>query len=449
MIPILFEAAGLVAALVALFFTARSSRAIPRGPQVALLLLLGLIIVLHLANVFEWSGATWADTLADHLSVAVPLFWGLFLFEVGRGYLSAQVDAGTEQLRFFLEKVPIPVACLSADGALQAYSFAWQHALPGSAPGVPLANVLPVPLPNLERCIATCVQDGKEAHCLEDEAEDQAGNTRYFRWELRRWVHPDHQRPLILLVLEEITSHIDSETQRLMAAEELSRAQRLAHVAQLAAGAAHDFNNLLHVIYAAALELRENPGDERASRDLDSALQTATNLTRAMLQFGKLEGDTRGAVDFRQVVVDLQGLLNQALGRRHEIVVSLTTDHTLRVDGSKVRLQQAVLNLLLNARDAMPEGGSIELTLGAHEAGVQLMVRDFGVGMTEDVRKQLFTPFFTTKGQLGTGLGLGVVRSVVEEHRGRLSVESEPGVGTTFCIWLPLMKGDVQSLPPA
>ncbi len=445
MMPVLFESAGLAAALIALFFTARSSGAIPRNPQIALLFLLGLIVLLHLANILEWSGVEWADAVADHVSIVVPLLWGLFLLEVGRCYLSARVDAGTEQLRFFLEKVPVPVACLGSDSTLQAYSFAWQKALPGSALGVPLDEVLPVSLPNLERCIDECIREGKEACCFEEETEDDAEDKRYFRWALRRWVTPDHLHPQILLVLEEITSHIDSETQRFMAAEELARAQRLAHLGQLAAGAAHDFNNLLQVIYTAALDIRENPADERASRDLDSALQTATELTRSMLQFGKVGSDARGLVDLRQVVVDLQGLFSHALSRRHEVEIALPDDHSLPIYGSKVRLQQAVLNLLLNARDAMPEGGTIQLSLGVHEGNARLMVRDFGVGMTEEVQKQLFTPFFTTKGELGTGLGLGVVRSVMEEHGGRLSVESEPGVGTTFHVWLPLMRTDVQS----
>ncbi len=439
MMPIVFETAGLAAALVALLFTARSSGAIPRGPQIVLLLLLGLIVLLHAANILEWNGYAGADAIADHVSIGVPLLWGLFLLEVGRCYLSARVDADTEQLRFFLEKVPIPVACLGPGNRLQAYSSAWEHMLPGSAPGVPLERVLPFSLPNVARAITECIDSGAEACAHEDEAEDSEGNKHYFRWALRRWVHPDHKRPLILLALEDITSHIDSETERLMAADELARAQRLAHVGQLAAGAAHDFNNLLQVIYAAALNLRENPRDARAERDLDSTLQTATTLTKSMLQFGKLGGDTRGPVDLRQMVVDLQGLLSHALSRRHEVVVSLTSDHALFVLGSKARLEQAVLNLVLNARDAMPDGGRIELSLGAQAESAELTVRDFGVGMTEEVRKQLFTPFFTTKGELGTGLGLGVVRRVVEEHHGRLSVESEPGVGTLFTVSLPVM----------
>jgi signal transduction histidine kinase len=439
MMPVAFEAAGLIAALIALFFTARASGAIPRSPQVVLLLLLGLIVLLHLANILESEGHAWADTVADHISIGVPLVWGLFLLEVGRCYLSARVEAGTEQLRFFLEKVPIPVACLGPGNTLQAYSSAWEAALPGSAPGVPLEKVLPFPLPKVARAIAECIDSGAEACEHEDEAQDSEGNKHYFRWALRRWVHPDHERPLVLLALEEITSHIDSETERLMAADELARAQRLGHLGQLAAGAAHDFSNLLQVIYAASLDLQESPRNERASRDLESALETARALTQSMLQFGKLGDDKQRPVDLRQVVVDLEGILSHALSRRHEVVVSLANDQPLTVLGSKARLQQALLNLLLNARDAMPEGGKIELSLGEHEGGAQLTVRDFGVGMTEEVRKQLFTPFFTTKGDLGTGLGLGVVRRVVEEHRGRLSIESEPGEGTTFSVWLPLM----------
>ena len=439
MMPTYFEAAGFVAAVVACAFVARARRAIPSAARAVLFGLLAMLVSGHVVNVLEWSGVGWADTIGDEISIVVPLLWGLFLLEIGRSYLTAQVDANTEQLRFFLEKVPVPVACLSSDSCLQAFSLSWSRILPASSLGVPLSRVLPAPLHGLESAIEQTSARGSEASSTEESATDAEGRRHYFRWAVRRWSHPDHQRPLLLVMLEETTGAIEAEASRALAAEELARAQRLAHVGQLAAGAAHDFNNLLHVIQMAALEVQQRPGSEEATQELQSAIKTASALTRSMLQFGKAGTVSRTAIDLRALVLDLQGLMNHVLGRRHRVLVSTDATGPIQVYGNEARLQQAVLNLITNARDAMPDGGDIRITLTVAEREVELSVQDTGVGMSEEVRKRLFSPFFTTKDASGTGLGLSVVRSAVEEHQGKISVDSELGVGTTFRVKLPLL----------
>jgi signal transduction histidine kinase len=440
MMPTYFEVAGLVAAVVACVFVGRARRAIPSTARAVLFGLLAMLVTSHVVNILEWSGVRWADAIGDQISIVVPLLWGLFLLEIGRSYLTAQVDANTEQLRFFLEKVPVPVACLSADSCLQAYSLSWSRTLPASSLGVPLSRVLPAPLRGLERAIERAIAQGIEASSTEESTDDADGSPHYFRWAVRGWSHPDHQRPLVLVMLEETTGSIEAEASRALAAEELARAQRLAHVGQLAAGAAHDFNNLLHVIQMAALEVQQRPGSEEATQELQSAIKTASALTRSMLQFGKAGTSSRTAIDLRALVLDLQGLMNHVLGRRHRVLVSIEATGPIQVYGNEARLQQAVLNLITNARDAMPDGGDIRLTLTVADREVELSVRDTGVGMSEDVRKRLFSPFFTTKAASGTGLGLSVVRSAVEEHQGKISVDSEPGAGTTFRVKLPLLE---------
>jgi signal transduction histidine kinase len=440
MMPTYFEVAGLLAALVACAFVARARRAIPAEARLVLFALLAMLVTGHLVNVLEWSGATWADTIGDQVSIIVPLLWGLFLLEIGRSYLTAQVDASTEQLRFFLEKVPVAVACLSADSRLQAYSLTWSRTLPASNFGAPLTQVLPVPLRGLERAIGRSIEQGSEASSAEESSQDAEGHPHYYRWAVRGLSHPDHRRPLVLVMLEETTNSIEAEARRALAAEELARAQRLAHVGQLAAGAAHDFNNLLHVIQMAALELQQRPNSDEAAEDLQAAIKTASALAKSMLQFGKAGTVSRSAIDLGALIIGLQGLMNHVLGRRHRVLVSTDAPGPITVYGNESRLQQAVLNLITNARDAMPEGGDIRLTLSVSGHEVELSVRDTGVGMSEEVQARLFSPFFTTKDASGTGLGLSVVRSAVEEHQGKISVESELGVGTTFRVKLPLLE---------
>ncbi|HWO10144.1 MAG TPA: ATP-binding protein [Polyangiaceae bacterium] len=438
MMPTYLEVAGLAVALAACVIVFRRRYAIPTASRVVLFGLLSMLVTGHVANVLEWSGHTWADTLADEVSVIVPLLWGLFLLEIGRSYLSAQVDAGTAQLRFFLEKVPVAVAFLDPDSRLTAYSLAWSRSFSASDVGAPLARVLPAPLPALERALASLASSDTDPVTAEEESCDEHGRARYFRWVVRSLSHPDHERPVVLLILDEITTAVEAQRHRTRAAVELARAQRLAHVGQLAAGAAHDFNNLLHVIQAAASELEEGGDRGHAMEEMQAALRTAAALTKSMLQFGKAGTQKRAALDFRALVVDLQKLLNHVLGRRHRVVMTVDPNRAVNVYGNEARLQQAVLNLVTNARDAMPDGGDIQLSLEVVGQEVRLCVRDSGVGMSEEVRKQLFAPFFTTKDASGTGLGLNVVRSVVEEHQGSITLDSQLGLGTTFRISLPL-----------
>ena len=396
----------------------------------------------HLANVLEAAGFTWADTIADQLSLLVPVLWGLFLLETGRAYISERLRASDEQVRFFLENVPASVAWLDAETKLVGSSQAFSNALPNAAPGVALGKILPVALPQLATAIACCLSGDDDSGLTEESVGLEEGAPRHFRWSVRRWLHPDRPEPGMLLLFEELTAERDAEAQRLLAAEELARTQRLADVGQLAAGAAHDFNNFLQIIHSALWELELDPQPQTAAAlgNMRQALEAAGQMTRAMLHFGSGQAAPAGPVDLRALLLDVQGPLTHALGRRHRLNMSLPERGRLQVWGHASRLQQALLNLTVNARDAMPRGGVIRLAVVVDGGEVVLSVSDSGVGMSEAVQNQLFTPFFTTKGALGTGLGLRVVRGAVEEHKGSVAVESEPGVGTTFRVRLPLFE---------
>ncbi|MCB9630578.1 MAG: ATP-binding protein [Sandaracinus sp.] len=129
--------------------------------------------------------------------------------------------------------------------------------------------------------------------------------------------------------------------------------------------------------------------------------------------------------------------MRSTLLRKYELVLT-STGRPATLDGSATRLQQMLLNLIVNARDAMPEGGRIDVSVVATEDEAQIRVSDRGPGIAPELLPRIFTPFFTTKGAAGTGLGLSVVRGVAEEHGGRIEVSSEPGEGTTFTITLPV-----------
>ncbi len=434
------EGLGLLASLATLWVASRSAALVGRVRRITLLGLVAVLGLGHLANVLEVNGVRTADTIADQFSILVPFLWGLFLLETGRAYLSARLAASDEQVRFFLEAVPGSVAWVDGDGQLLGFSQAWAALLPSSANGRSLREVLPVALPALEQATRGCV--AQQSRCDEPLTQEVAvgadGRPRHYRWCVRSWSHPDRPAPGVMVLLEDATAEAEAEEQRAADAEELARTQRMAHVGQMAAGAAHDFNNFLQVIHGAMWELGSDGQNRQAVDNVHRALDAAQEMTRSMLRFGREQSSKTELVDLVGLLRELRSPLAHALGRRHRLEVKLPERGAVRVEGRPLRLQQAVLNLAVNARDAMASGGTIEISLLVEEGEAVLSVRDFGAGMSDDVRSRLFTPFFTTKGQHGSGLGLHVVQSVVHEQRGQISVESEPEQGSTFRLRLPL-----------
>ena len=226
----------------------------------------------------------------------------------------------------------------------------------------------------------------------------------------------------------------------------LARAEKLEAVGQLAGGIAHDFNNLLTTItsYARFLERSLEPSDRRredAARILRAADQAAV-LTRKLLAVGRQEPREPVAVKLGGVVTRTAELLERTLGAdvRLELDLSRACGPVFADPGD---LDQVLLNLALNARDAMPLGGRIRISLAEEDDQAHLAVRDDGIGMDEATVGRIFEPFFTTRGDAGgTGLGLATCYGIVDSLGGRFEVDSTPGEGTTFHVFLPLFLGD-------
>jgi signal transduction histidine kinase/CheY-like chemotaxis protein len=234
---------------------------------------------------------------------------------------------------------------------------------------------------------------------------------------------------------------------------QLHQAQKLDAVGQLAGGLAHDFNNLLTVIdgYAALLII---DADEVVRRDLAmirDAAGRASALTRQLLTFSRAQTALPQVVDVSTVVTSVETLLRRLIREDVDLVVTVTTEPTpVRADPSQ--LEQVLVNLAINARDAMPAGGTLAIHTdrvqldggGADETAtrpgdyVLITVTDSGCGMTAQVITRIFEPFFTTKDPgKGTGLGLSTVYGIVTRAGGNVRVDSRPGAGTTFEVYLP------------
>jgi two-component system, cell cycle sensor histidine kinase and response regulator CckA len=239
--------------------------------------------------------------------------------------------------------------------------------------------------------------------------------------------------------------------------EQLRQSQKMEAVGRLAGGVAHDFNNLLTAIngYSEMMmkSLRENDPLQSTVAEIKRAGERAASLTRQLLTFSRRQVLASRVLDLNQVVSEIRQMLGRLIGE--DIQLLTVGDPALaKINADPGQMEQVILNLALNARDAMPTGGRLTIetanvrldkeqtgTFFAIDPGryIRLTVSDTGVGMNDEIKAHLFEPFFTTKpaGQ-GTGLGLSTVYGIVKTAGGNLSVASEPGIGTTFSVYLPV-----------
>ncbi len=266
--------------------------------------------------------------------------------------------------------------------------------------------------------------------------------------------------PHLLMMVQDISARLELEVQ-------LRQAQKMEGVGQLAAGIAHDFNNLLTVIQGhSSLQLATgNLGDDAADsmRQIALAGDRAADLTRQLLAFSRRQVMRPRVLQLNEFVSELAGILRSAIGERVELRCHLEKGLPA-IWADEASLEQVLMHLTLNARDAMPEGGCITITtdevkvdaeMASHHAEarpgvfVRLRVSDTGVGMDEATRARIFEPFFTTKEvNKGSGMGLATVYGITKQHEGWIEVTTAPGEGSTFAIYLPLTERAPET-PPA
>jgi len=263
----------------------------------------------------------------------------------------------------------------------------------------------------------------------------------------------------LMALMGDVTQRKLTEQQNEQLKDQLRQSQKMEAVGRLAGGVAHDFNNLLTAIagYAELLQGLDQPGEQRrtyADEILKSA-HRAASLTRQLLAFSRRQVLQPRVLDLNEVVSGMEGLLRRLIGEHIEFSAARKPDlWSVRADQNQ--LEQVILNLAVNARDAMPDGGNLTIETRNVRLGqdysdghgrvrtgphVLLAVSDTGCGMDAETRSHLFEPFFTTKEKgRGTGLGLATVYGIVKQSGGDIWVYSEPGRGTTFKIYLPALE---------
>jgi two-component system, cell cycle sensor histidine kinase and response regulator CckA len=301
------------------------------------------------------------------------------------------------------------------------------------------------------------VQSGQPLVNREESIADQAGNQR---WLLTTKAPLRNSQGEIMGLVG--VSHDITQRKRLEA--EFLQAQKMESIGRLAGVVAHDFNNLLTVISSYAYLAMDKllPGDSARGdlQEVQKAAARATDLVRQLLTFARRPIVEPRVLNLNDLIVDLEKTLHSLIGEDIELATLLAPDLG-QIKADPGRIEQVLINLVVNARDAMPDGGTLTIETGQVTfdptdvlmrigiiAGryVLLAISDTGMGIADDVRQHIFEPFFTTKEPgRGTGLGLAICYGIVTQHGGSIEVNTTPGQGTTFTIYLPRFEATAEA----
>lgn len=278
------------------------------------------------------------------------------------------------------------------------------------------------------------------------------GDLRWFEFNVVPKKMPEGEPPHFIILSHDITDKKRALTQVIEAQRRLMQTQKLEAVGRLAGGIAHDLNNfLMPVLGYAEMGLQMVSTHEKMHAyllEIKKAAERAAGIVKQILAFSKRTESEPEKTDLNSVIMGLKNGLFHLLGENVQIDTKLAPN-LFPVLADRGQMEQIVMNLVLNARDAMPEGGTITVeTMNEEKQSndgilrrVVLRVIDTGYGMSKAVQERIFDPFFTTKGpEHGTGLGLSTVYGIVKQHNGGITVANEPGKGTTFIVVLPAME---------
>jgi PAS domain S-box-containing protein len=361
-----------------------------------------------------------------------------------------------ERLRLQFDRMPMGCILFDGEYRVQEWNPAAERIFGWSASEVIDRDIVDLIVPTrargaVDRVLRRLVEGDMGAHSTNANITKD-GKVITCEWFNTPIVGEDGRAVRILSMVRDVTERIRIE-------EELRQAQKMDAIGQLASGVAHDFNNLLTAIFGYTNLARRTlaPGHP-ANNSLDrveEAARQASGVTRALLTFSREGAAEKRPFPLGLAVRDAVRLLRRTLPSNIDLRADYNAEGAPWIMGDPTQIQQVVLNLTINARDAMPSGGTLRIAvtppveehLNGHPAIARLEVTDSGQGMSDEVQQRIFEPFFTTKpaGE-GTGLGLSIVHGIVTDHGGRIAVRSAPGQGTTMTLDFPAVERPVEGI---
>lgn len=403
----------------------------PRAVRLAVATILATMALVHSGEVLEWSGVErWAAT-TELLAVVIPALGIAAFVTGGLEILLARARAREQQLQVVFARATTPLALLDRDGSTLVASpdwSRWAHAEVEAA------------IAHLHRA---CLREGTPQRAsgpLPVRCEDAV---EWVEVVLAPW--SDGTGPAgALAVLTRVTDVVEQATQEQARLEELRHHDRLELVGLVAAGVAHDLRNMLMAIDWHASTVADPTTSREALDDVADDLQRRARLTNDLLSsltgLARRTPEAPGPLDLARLVDDSRRLLQRSVPPRVRLAIE-GTERALPLVGSRVKLHQVLINLLVNASDATEGRGRVRLEVGACDRdgvpAIYAEVADDGCGMSAAQQARIFEPLFTTKGAAGTGLGLAIVRSIVDEAGGAITVESAPDAGTKVRVTFP------------
>jgi PAS domain S-box-containing protein len=370
------------------------------------------------------------DMLTEYLAVAIR-----------NSRLYGEVAETKQSLEQLIRSAGDAIISVDREGRIQGWNPAAERIFrctPEQALGRPLTGVLPE-----EPCAAARAALSREEPVSSFEAviKQADGRPLNLAVTLSSLAGRDGNLEGMLAIVHDTTTQKELEAQ-------MHQSEKLTALGQMAGGIAHDFNNLLQAILGYAQLMGKNPSNaDVVRRGLDVIEKAATGgaeTVRRIQKFARLRPEEAFVgLDLDQVIRDALAITRprweeKKLRAGLPLQLDLELGGVPVVMGRPAELSEVVTNLVLNAIDAMPTGGTLAIRTRRQDRHVVFTVADTGIGMSEDVRTRIFDPFFTTKGEQGTGLGLPVSYSIVKRHGGEMRVESQPGMGTTFTVLLPV-----------
>lgn len=373
-----------------------------------------------------------AALLVSQLATAAVLH--VFLLSFGR--LLGRATRNERRAAELLEAAPDGLLVVGPDGRIEACNDKAVEALGMQRKALDGLYPEALPLLPVDRESGRFVLSEVTEETLP--IEYRATNTGTALEARARKVSSSDERASWLVLLRDITARLDAKKREEELSAQLQHSQKLEAIGQLAGGVAHDFNNLLTVVagYSDFIEDLPEENAQEIAEELRATCQRGVVLTRQLLAFARREVTTPIPLDVSATVHGLRNLLGRLLGEH--IRIDLSADEVCPIKADAGQIEQVVLNLAANARDAMPQGGTLRLRVFGQGDRVVLEVEDTGVGIDDATQRRIFEPFFTTKPRgKGTGLGLSTVHGIVTQAEGRISVASRKGQGARFQISWP------------